>query len=42
MSSIYDQVVYPNPPFAITQPNRLAVAAALFGRDYAPPGGSTS
>ena len=38
MSNLYDEVVYPNPPFASTQPNRLAAAAALFGRGYAPPG----
>ncbi|HEX8569992.1 MAG TPA: methyltransferase regulatory domain-containing protein [Caulobacteraceae bacterium] len=37
MTTIYDEIVYPNPPFPFTQPNRLAVAAALFGRDYAPP-----
>ena len=37
MVTIYDEVRYPNPPFPVTQPARLGVAAALFGRDYAPP-----
>ena len=37
MGTVYDRVVYPNAPFALTQPNRMAVAPALFGLAYAPP-----
>ena len=36
-TTIYDEIPYPNPPFSLTQPSRLAVPAALFGRDPAPP-----
>jgi methyltransferase-like protein len=36
MPTIYDEVLYPNSPFAQTHPDRLATLAILFGMDPAP------
>ncbi len=36
MPTIYDEVLYPNAPFAQTHPDRLATLAILFGMDPAP------
>ena len=36
MPTIYDEVLYPNSPFAQTHPDRLATMAILFGMDPAP------
>ena len=36
MSTVYDEVLYPNLPFAQTHPDRLATLAILFGMDPAP------
>jgi methyltransferase-like protein len=36
MSTVYDEVLYPNAPFAQTHPDRLATLAILFGMDPAP------
>src|ERR1035438_1024646 len=36
MPTIYDEVLYPNSPFAQTHPDRLATHAILFGMDPAP------
>jgi len=36
MSTLYDEVLYPNSPFAQTHPDRLATLAILFGMDPAP------
>src|ERR1039457_3555893 len=34
--TLYDEVIYPNAPFAQTHPDRLATLATLFGMDPAP------
>jgi len=36
MPTLYDEVLYPNAPFAQTHPDRLATLAILFGMDPAP------
>ena len=36
MPTIYEEVLYPNSPFAQTHPDRLAALAILFGMDPAP------
>jgi SAM-dependent methyltransferase len=36
MPTLYDEVLYPNMPFAQTHPDRLATLAILFGMDPAP------
>jgi methyltransferase-like protein/2-polyprenyl-3-methyl-5-hydroxy-6-metoxy-1,4-benzoquinol methylase len=36
MSTLYDEVLYPNAPFAQTHPDRLATLATLFGMNPAP------
>ncbi|MCX6630294.1 MAG: class I SAM-dependent methyltransferase [Candidatus Solibacter sp.] len=36
MSTLYDEVLYPNAPFGQTHPDRLATLAILFGMDPAP------
>src|SRR5450759_5278696 len=36
MSTLYDEVLYPNAPFAQTHPDRLATLAILFGMAPAP------
>ena len=36
MSTLYDEVLYPNAPFAQTHPDRLATLAILFGMDPSP------
>jgi SAM-dependent methyltransferase len=36
MPTLYDEVLYPNLPFAQTHPDRLATIATLFGMDPAP------
>ncbi len=36
MSTLYDEVLYPNAPFSQTHPDRLATLATLFGMDPAP------
>jgi methyltransferase-like protein/SAM-dependent methyltransferase len=36
MPTLYDEVLYPNLPFAQTHPDRLATLAILFGMDPAP------
>jgi methyltransferase-like protein len=36
MSTLYDAVLYPNPPFSQTHPDRLASLAILYGMDPAP------